>query len=61
MGQCMEEVATGNKRHPYLGALQMCQHKGKAVLKLSQAISGEEEYIEWSKRVDKLKYNNELR
>ena len=61
MGQCMEQIATGSKLHPQLGRLQLHQHKGKNVLKLTQAISDEEHYIEWSKRIDKLKYSNELK
>jgi hypothetical protein len=58
MGQCMEEKSAIGKFHPFLGYLGTEHQDGRSLLTLNMAISGEEEYIEWSKRVTKLRYCN---
>lgn len=61
MGQCMEETADRFKMHPHLGPLQLQTVQKRQYFKLCLALANEEDYVEWSKKINKLRYSPELK
>lgn len=61
MGQCMEETTSGAKIHPFLGPLTHHHDQNRDYFLLKLAISNEEEYIEWSKKINKLRYHPDVK
>jgi hypothetical protein len=57
----MEESSSRAREHPFLGALQQESIDNRLYFKLVLGIFSEEHYIEWSKKINKLRYNPELK
>ena len=58
MGQCMPTALHDHLSHPTLGLLRVRTDKRESRLSLALVVRGEEDYIEWSKKINKLRFNH---
>lgn len=61
MGQCIQSSTVDVKIHPFLGYIVQSQQSIKKYYKISFPIANEEEYISWSKNINKLRYNQQIK
>lgn len=61
MGQCIELKILQERNHPVLGNLKEVLNGECSSLLMSLPISNEEAYMSWSKGINKLRYNMQIR
>lgn len=57
----MQVTLSDTHPHPLLGHLHLLQLNGRHLLRLYSPLNDEDHYIRWSKRINKLRYNSEVK